>query len=377
MKIAIIEPVGGHGGMNYYDLGLASGIAESCDKVTLYTSAETIIDKNYPFEIKKIFKGVWGKAHKLKRALNFVNGLIKSLLDAKYNDVNLTHFHFFHYGLQEKLTISLAKAFGFKIVITAHDVESFHGKRDSAEAKTILMKADVVIAHNVVSKNALINKIDLPENLISVIPHGNYIDLIDTRPNKLDAKKAIGIDSDKVILFFGQIKKVKGLACLLEAMPNILKQHPTAKLIIAGKMWKDDWGFYDEIIKNHQLESSIIEHIRYIADEDVSNYYCAANVIALPYTEIYQSGVLLMAMSYKTPVVVSNIQGMTEVIKHNENGFVFEKNNSLDLAKQINGALSDQNNLDKVAESGFQHMQQNYSWNEIGKSTAKVYSSIL
>jgi D-inositol-3-phosphate glycosyltransferase len=376
-KIAIIEPVGGHGGMNYYDFGLASGLTQSCQQVILYTSAETIIDKTYPFQIKKTFKGVWGKANKVIRAVNFLKGLFKSFNDAKKNCIDITHFHFFHYGLQERLVIKLAKLFGFKIVITAHDVESFHGKRDSEKAKSILMMADAVIAHNLVSKRALIEKVNLPECLINVIPHGNYIDLIKHRPKKLDARQALGIDADKVILFFGQIKIVKGLDCLLEALPSVLKQYPSAKVIIAGKMWKDDWGFYEEIIKAHELAPSIIKHIHYITDEDVPNYYCAADIIALPYKEIYQSGVLLMAMSYKTPVIVSNIQGMTEVVKHNENGFVFKQNDPIDLAKQINNALLDQSKLAQIAELGFKHMQKAHNWNDIGKNTTKIYRNLF
>jgi D-inositol-3-phosphate glycosyltransferase len=375
--VAIIEPVGGHGGMNYYDFGLANGLKQSGVVAILYTSTETITDAQCEVKVKKYFKGVWGNSHKLIRALNFLKGLIKSLIDASKNKVKISHFHFFHYSLQEWIIIKLAKLFGFKVVITAHDVESFHGKSDANKAKSILMMADAVIAHNSVSKNALIEKINLPESLISVVPHGNYIDLISHKPLKSEAKKALGIDTDKVILFFGQIKKVKGLDCLLEALPSVLKQHPTAKLIIAGKMWKDDWGFYEKIIKTNELGPSIINHIHYIADEDVSNYYCAADIIALPYKEIYQSGVLLMAMSYKTPVVVSNIQGMTEVIRHNENGFVFKKNNPVDLAEKINNALLDQNNLTKIAEHGFEHMQKNYNWNEIGKKTVKVYIDLL
>jgi D-inositol-3-phosphate glycosyltransferase len=374
--VAIIEPVGGHGGMNYYDFGLASGVTHSGQQVVLYTSSETIVDSTYPFQIKTLFQGVWGKKPKVIRALNFLWSLLKSLNDAKNNSVDIAHFHFFHYGLQERLTISLAKLFGFKVVITAHDVESFHGQRDSEKAKAILMKANAVIAHNFVSKKALIEKVELPDHLIYIIPHGNYIDLIRSRPQKSVARQALGIDGDKVILFFGQIKKVKGLDCLLEALPLVLKENPTAKLIIAGKLWKDDWKCYEQIIKKHQLATSIIEHIHYIADEDVANYYCAADIIALPYKEIYQSGVLLMAMSYQTPVVVSDIPGMTEVIKHNENGLVFEKNNSVALAQQINDAFIDPDHLTKIAANGFLHMQEKYEWNEIGKATAKVYDNL-
>jgi glycosyltransferase involved in cell wall biosynthesis len=376
-KTAIIEPVGGHGGMNYYDLGLANGIHNSGYDIVLYTSTETETNNEYKFPIKKTFKGIWGKSNKLLRAIKFVKCLYLSLKDAKKDNINITHFHFFHYGLQELLTLKLAKLFKFSIVITAHDVESFHGQRDSEKAKRILMMADKVIAHNYVSKEALINKISLPNSLIEVIPHGNYINLINKRPSRSVAKKSLNIDAEKIVLFFGQIKQVKGLEYLLHAFKAVLAEYPKAKLVIAGKLWKDEWCTYGEIINSHHIEDSIIKHIHYIADEDVSNYYCAADLIVLPYKEIYQSGVLLMAMSYKTPVIVSDIKGMTEVVSHDKNGFIFNSEDTVDLAKKINTALGNEELRLKVARQAFIDMEQSYDWDRIGKKTTDLYTNII
>ena len=96
-KIAIIEPVGGHGGMNYYDFGLASGLSRAGCDVFIYTSEETYVPDGLPFVVKKSFRGIWGKAPKLLRAVRYVYCLTRSLIDAKLNGVTLVHYHFFHY----------------------------------------------------------------------------------------------------------------------------------------------------------------------------------------------------------------------------------------------------------------------------------------
>ncbi|MCL1049560.1 glycosyltransferase family 4 protein [Shewanella abyssi] len=375
-NVAIVEPVGGHGGMNYYDLGLANGLNNCGVEAVLYTSTETITDAHCKVKVKKYFKGVWGNTPVIFRAFNFFFGLLRSLIDAKLSKVSIVHFHFFHYNLMQSLMLKITKLFGFKIVVTAHDVESFHGEKNAKRALGILTLADKVIAHNQISKQALLTKICLPEKMIAVIPHGNYIDQIDPRLPKVEACDALAIPADKVILFFGQIKSVKGLDCLLQAMPLVLENHPTAKLLIAGKVWKDDWSLYQKLIDDNGLGNSVIQHIKYIHDNDVVKYYSAADLIVLPYREIYQSGVLLMAMSYKTPVLVSDIPGMMEVVTDGVNGFSFKKGNSHDLADKITLALSDGTDLKMLSDVAHQDMKDKYDWAVVGEKTAKVYSSL-
>ena len=376
-SIAIIEPVGGHGGMNYYDFGLARGLSASDCKVFVYTSEETIVTEGLPFIVKKTFKGIWGKTPKLLRAFRFVYCLFTSLRDAKINNVAIVHYHFFHYTSLESLCVKLAKMYGFKVVVTAHDVESFSGERDVVKAREILLYSNKVIAHNEVSKNELVSKISLPLSLISVIPHGNYLDSITDFPKKTAARRAIGFSSsDKIILFFGQIKKVKGLDVLLRSLPEVIQVYPDVKLVIAGKVWKDDFSFYEKIIKENCLDNNIISHIHYIPDDAVENYYCSADLIVLPYKKIYQSGVLLMAMSYKVPVLTSDIAGMTEIITDNKNGYIFESENEKSLSSKLIDIFSKQKQLMLIGKEGFNTVKRDYDWNKIGFMTSEVYREL-
>ena len=75
---------------------------------------------------------------------------------------------------------------------------------------------------------------------------------------------------------------------------------------------------------------------RFISHSDVSYYYSAADIVILPYRKIYQSGVLMMSLSYKKPVVVSDLPSFKEIIDDNRTGYVFESENSLDLSRVIN-----------------------------------------
>lgn len=378
MKIAIIEPVGGHGGMNYYDIGLANGLSHSSIETILYTSDVTATPTNASFKVVTSFKKIWNPSPKINRAFRFFFCLLKTLSNALKNKVDIVHYHFFHYTLLEFFCIYLAKIFSFKIVVTVHDVESFAGLHSDAAAKIILGAADKLIAHNKLIKDNLVAKVKLPSGNIQTIPHGNYVDFIPNKISGIEAKKQLGIPIEsKTILFFGQIKKVKGLDVLLNAFANVLAKDSQVRLVVAGKLWKDNISDYQKIINEKKLSRNLDLFLRYITDEEVPLFYNASDIIVLPYRKIYQSGVLLMAMSYGRPVIVSDIDGMTEIVKDNKNGFIFKSEDIEDLAKCIIRAFSDPTRLGQVAEAGFNTVIKHHDWLSIGKQTADLYSRIL
>jgi len=377
MKIAIIEPVGAHGGMNYYDYGLAKGLSRAGVHVILYTSGNTVFDGEVPFEVKNTFRNIWGGSPKVIRAAWFLFGLLSSLINARINQVKVVHFHFFHYTFLEYFSVMLSKVFKFKVVITAHDVESLYESNDSVGAKRVLSYADRIIAHNILSKKILVEDIGIDNICVSIIPHGNYIESISEQPGKEESRKFLGIaQSHTVILFFGQIKKIKGLDILLNALPEVIKVFPDLKLVIAGKEWKDDFSRYQEIIKNNGLSDFVIPRVQYIPDEQVSSYFRASDLVVLPYKKIYQSGVLLMAMSYKAPVLVSDIPGMTEIIDNDVNGFLFKSEDSENLASRLVNILGNKKELMRVANSGYEKVIEEHNWDNIGLKMDEEYNAI-
>ncbi len=377
MKIAVIEPVGGHGGMNYYDFGLCGGLAKTGGEVTLYTCDETIVPHSLTFNVKRYFQNIYGNAPKLVRAGRYLLGLLRSLSDAHSFNAKLVHFHFFHASLLEWLSVNFAKLYGFKVVVTAHDVESFVGNSNKWMAQTIYRNSDLIIAHNQVIRNELIERLHVSQSKIRVISHGNYIDFVGSRLTQQESREKLAfVGKGPFILFFGQIKEVKGLDILINALADVSINFPAIKLVIAGKVWKDDFSHYQALIEKYKLDNQVISHIRYIPDELVSYYYHASDLVVLPYRKIYQSGVLLMAMSFGCPVFVSNLQGMTEMIQDNVNGFVFNQGDSGHLAQRLNEVLSEPQKMMEVAEAGYETVFSRSSWINIGQETIQAYSKL-
>ena len=102
-----------------------------------------------------------------------------------------------------------------------------------------------VIAHNRISSDELKDRLHVPEDKIAVIPHGNYLHDLRPMPSTVIAREKLGLPPQaKVLLFFGQIKDVKGLDILLSAMPTVLRHYSDAVLLIAGKPWKTDFAVH-------------------------------------------------------------------------------------------------------------------------------------
>ena len=95
----------------------------------------------------------------------------------------------------------------------------------------------------------------------------------------------------------------------------------------------------------------IVRHIRFIPDEDVGDYYAAADLVVLPYRKIYQSAVLLMALSHGRAVLVSDLPGMTDIVEHGRNGWVFREGDVADLEEKLGELLADGERLEYLGPS--------------------------
>lgn len=371
-----IEPVGGHGGMNYYNTGLGQGLVLNSASVNLYTCPESQEKSSGNFTINKFFKGVYGKSSKPLRLVRFIIALSRSIIDIKKKGGTVCHLHFFQYSMLELITCQLLKVSGIKMVATIHDVESFSGNSLTRTHASILRAPQEFVVHNEFSRQELQGVIAAQgiNRKISVIPHGNYLPFVKRQDTVVSRRRLLLPEDKKIILFFGQIKKVKGLDILLNAMEIVSKLEPDAVLLIAGKVWKDSFQDYERLIQSRNISNVVIPHIRYIKDEDVDFYYSAADIVVLPYRKIYQSGVLLMAMSYGCITVSSRLPAMAEVVDENKNGFLFETGNPEDLAQQIVMALGS-STARQISQRAQATMLEKHDWKHIAFLHTKVFEN--
>jgi glycosyltransferase involved in cell wall biosynthesis len=156
--------------------------------------------------------------------------------------------------------------------------------------------------------------------------------------SRLAAREKLGIAmEDKVLLFFGFIRKYKGLDILLDAMKLLSENNnpgtAAIKLLIAGEYYEDSKQ-YDEQIKQLGIQSNLIIHTNFIADSEVKYYLCAADVVVQPYRNATQSGVTPLAYHFEVPMIVTNVGGLPSLVPDGKVGLVAEPN-AVDIARKI------------------------------------------
>ena len=159
------------------------------------------------------------------------------------------------------------------------------------------------------------------------VPHPLY-DNFGEKISKQEARNKIGIEDDlKIILFFGFIRKYKGLDLLFEAI-KLLKEKSAIgnmKFLIAGEFYEDRKS-YDEQIEKLDIKNELILRTDFIPDSEVKNYLCAADVVIQPYRNATQSGVTPLAYHFEIPMIVTNVGGLPSLVPDGKVGLIAEPN---------------------------------------------------
>jgi glycosyltransferase involved in cell wall biosynthesis len=328
---------------------------------------------------RPIFNRIYGHDNRWVRGLRYIKGALLTAVETIASAEKVCHLHVYGGAIRELTFVLLLRLCARRVIITVHDVESFS---PLATNRTIIGNvyrlADRLIVHNQVSKRELVKTLRVPEERIEVIPHGNFINNTLEKYDPAEARRKLGIGERKrIILFFGQIKEVKGLDVLIEAIPEVIHEIPDAMLIVAGRPWKSDFSLYERQIDSLNIRDRCALHIRYIPNEELALYFAIADLVVLPYRRIYQSGVVLMAMSYGRAVVVSNLPGMIEMVTDGQNGYVFAEGSPDDLAKQLIRALKDDKGRNEVALRALSYIRERHDWEKIGATMSRVYGNAL
>lgn len=154
-----------------------------------------------------------------------------------------------------------------------------------------------------------------------LVQHPLY-DNFGERLPKSEARKHLGLnENDKIILFFGFIRRYKGLDILIQALNLESIRRQNIKLLIAGEFYEDE-KLYLQLVKQYQLEDHIILRDNFIPDQEVKYYLCAADVVVQPYRNATQSGVTPLAYHFEVPMIVTNVGGLPALVPHEKAGLV-------------------------------------------------------
>ncbi len=198
-------------------------------------------------------------------------------------------------------------------------------------------------------------------------------DNLGEKVEKQTARKYLNLEpGGKYILFFGLVRKYKGLDLLLKAMGEEEVKNSGIRLIVAGEFY-DDPEIYHNIIKEEGIEDSVIIRNEFIPAKEIKYYFSAADLITQTYHTATQSGVTQIAYHFDKPILVTRVGGLSETVLHNKTGYVTGKSPQ-DIAEHI---LDFYNNKREEEFAGnVKKEKEKYSWNTFVKEVEKLYGTL-
>jgi glycosyltransferase involved in cell wall biosynthesis len=389
VKVAIIDP---WNFTPYYDYSLCRTLGELGCRVEWITSAflyESWLDRGGVRRSNLFYRVVsLSLVSQLVSRLSWVRWFLKAAeypLDlllllrhiAKERPA-IVHYQWVAMPLIDGLVMRLLRRWGIKVVYTAHDVLPHRETRwPKAMYSSLYAAADAIVVHAEANRVELLQYFPAASTRVHVIPQGGFSYFGTEVMTKEEAKKRLGLAPEQlVILFFGVIKPYKGLQYLIRAFQMVKQRIPQAKLLIAGYP-NERFYPYERLIANLGLAGDVVTRLGFVPTMEVTTYFCAANVVALPYVQTSHSAVLFTAYTFGRPVVVTTTGGLPEAVELGQCGYVVPPRDEYRLAEAISDILADESKVVQMGERAHHLAETTYFWPNAAQKTLELYKLLL
>lgn len=301
--------------------------------------------------------------------------IVRNLKD----EINVFHAHDW---LVATAGIGLKHVFRKPLFVTMHSTEI--GRRDGLHTDTekMIHETEAWLTYEawkvICCSNYMVSHVrwafGLPEDKLIMVPNGVNVSVYDNIGKDLSSFRAkYALPEEKIVLYVGRLVYEKGIHVLINAVPKVLDK-VNAKFIIVGT------GYMKEqllnIVRSMRLEHKVL-FMGFIDDETLLRLQKCADVSVVPSLFEPFGIVALEAMAAKSPVVVSDTGGLSEIIDHDTTGFKAYPNNPESLAWGINKILLDENYKKCIMENAYKKVQEKYDWQKIAQQTKAMYKAIL
>lgn len=365
-RVILLE-TGGFGGIHNYTHALADGLAD-CQVELAFLTTERYELEDHPcrFELMRLLRRevYW-------RTLRRVWRVFRSFKP------DILHVQSFIAPRKDLVLLLLCRMLRIKVVLTVHNILP-HEVRPFERALYFLYYrlAQGLILHSDLNRQRLREMVpELEDGRLHVIPHGNSDQFRHLETSREEARRRLNLPQDATIaLFFGSVRPYKGLDLLIEAMPSVVSACPRALLVVAGHVEVGNQAEYEAQIAGLGIEpEKVLQRYGYLANEDMICYVCAADLVVLPYREIYQSGVVFLAYSFGRAVLATRVGSFPETVEDGRSGWLVDPENVEELSQALVSVLSDPDKLRQVGDYARHLSDTQYSWSDIARQTEGVY----
>lgn len=213
----------------------------------------------------------------------------------------------------------------------------------------------------------------VPQPRFKRVAHPTYNAFRLQNLGKEEARKQLRIGTDEeILLFFGFIRKYKGLKHLLQVMPAILKERPKVHLLVVGEFFEGDKADYMELIAQRGIPSYALTLVDgYLPDKEVEPYFAACDLVVLPYESATQSGIVQIAYGFEKPVIATAVGGLPEVVLDEKTGFVTPPLDDKALAQAVIRFFTERKAVE--FQENIRREAYKYSWDRMNETVEQLY----
>lgn len=238
--------------------------------------------------------------------------------------------------------------------------------------KQIYKQGDMFIIHSKKEKQEFDELMGVDKNtFVGFCPDLNIIKPEYDSITKEEARKKLQLEEDEqVMLFFGFVRKYKGLHHLLKAMAKC-RNSKKLRLLVAGDFYENKED-YISMLNELGIQDKVHIYDGYIPDEEIPVYFNASDVVVLPYESATTSGVIQMAYHYNTPVIATDVGEFPDVVVENKTGYVVKHNDACALADAIDKFF--ESNQQEELKQYVKVEKQRYSWDRMIAGIEEIWN---
>jgi len=378
MRVTLIDPYGQYAGNHHYTDQLARGLTNAGAEVTVHThDGDVDHSPDRPYTYHETFHGIYGQRHPAIRGLQFLRCLFTAYADAVRRRADVVHVQLWQHDIREIAQVALAKLVRKNVVITVHDIVNYGTTKRARNLKWMMSNASGIIVHNQYCYDLLTSSYH-PATLIAVIPHVNQAGSLGDLPDRASARHRLNLPSDTTIfLFFGNCREEKGLDLALRAIGRLKDHHDDVLLVTGGKMKAHEEAFFRDLAAELGLGDHLRMDVGLIPDDEALDYYRAADVIMIPYRQVYESGVAITAATCARAALASDLPPLLEATENGRLGLHFRSDDVEDLARVMERALSMGGELDELGAKTREKALRERDPDVVGAKTFALYQQIL
>jgi len=279
--------------------------------------------------------------------------------------------------------IGLKHVFRKPLLVTMHSTEI--GRRDGlhTSAEKMIAETEAWLTYEawkvICCSQYMVSHVKwafgLPDDKLVMVPNGVNLQVYENiRKHDLENfRKDFGLPEEKLVLFVGRLVYEKGAHVLVNAIPKILDK-VNAKFVIVGSGYMKEQ--LSAIVKSMGLERKVL-FTGFLDEDSLLKLQCSADVSVVPSLFEPFGIVALEAMAAKSPVVVSDTGGLSEIVEHDLTGVKVYPNNVDSLAWGVTKVLSDETYSNRLRVNAFRRIQENYDWGKIAQQTVRIYEGVL